>query len=44
MKLLGKVTVGFDVTGQLLIILFAFIRYQRRNTGIVWQYIILRFN
>jgi hypothetical protein len=34
MKLLGIISVDFDVTGQLLIIYSAFIRYLRKK----WEY------
>jgi hypothetical protein len=34
MKLLGIISVGFDVTDQLLIIFFAFVRHWR----IKWEY------
>jgi hypothetical protein len=34
MKLLGIISVGFNVTDQLLIIFFAFVRYWRKK----WEY------
>jgi hypothetical protein len=34
MKLLGSISVGFDVTDQLLIIFSAFLRYWRKK----WEY------
>jgi hypothetical protein len=34
MKLLGVINVGFDVTDQLLIRFFAFVRYWRKK----WEY------
>jgi len=37
MKLLGIVSVDLDVTGQLLIIYFAFIRYLRKNGNTIRQ-------
>jgi hypothetical protein len=36
-KLLGIVIVGFDVTGRLLIIYFAFIKYLRKNGNTMRQ-------
>ena len=37
MKLLGIISVDFDVTGQLLIIYSAFIRYLRKNGNTMRQ-------
>jgi hypothetical protein len=34
MKLLGIISVGFDVTDQLLIIFSAFVRYWRKRLGV----------
>jgi hypothetical protein len=39
MKLFGIISVGFDVTDQLLIRIFAFIRYWRKNGSTMGQYI-----
>jgi hypothetical protein len=39
MKLLGIISVGFDVTDQRLIRSFAFVRYLRKNENTVTQYI-----
>jgi hypothetical protein len=39
MKLLGIFGVGFDITDQLLIRFFAFIRYWRKNGSKMGQYI-----
>jgi hypothetical protein len=39
MKLLGIISVGFDVTDQLLIKFFAFIIYWRKNGSTLRQYI-----
>jgi hypothetical protein len=39
MKLLGTISVGFDVTDQLLITIFVFIRYWRKNVSTMRQYI-----
>jgi len=36
-KLLGNIMVDFDVTGQLLIILFAFVKYVRENWNTIRQ-------
>jgi hypothetical protein len=38
-KLLGIISVGFDIKDQLLIRFFAFIRYWRKNDNTVGQYI-----
>jgi len=35
-KLLGTISVEFDVTGQLLIIYSAFIKYLRKKNGTQW--------
>jgi hypothetical protein len=40
MKLLGIISVGFDVTDQLLIRSFAFVKYWRRNGIAMRQYIL----
>jgi hypothetical protein len=40
MELLGIISVGFDITDQLLIRLFAFVRYWRKNESTMRQYII----
>jgi hypothetical protein len=40
MKLLGIISVGFDVTNQLLIRFSAFVRYWRKNWSTMRQYII----
>jgi hypothetical protein len=37
MKLLGIINVGFDVTDQLLIRYFAFVRYWRKNGSTMRQ-------
>jgi hypothetical protein len=39
MKLLGIISVGFDVTNQLLITFSAFVRYWRKNGSTMRQYI-----
>jgi hypothetical protein len=39
MKLLGIISVGFDVTDQLLIRSFAFVRYLKKNGSTMRQYI-----
>jgi hypothetical protein len=39
MKLLGIISVGFDVTDQLLIRFSAFVRYWRINGSTIRQYI-----
>jgi hypothetical protein len=39
MKLLVFITVGFDITGHLLIRNFAFARYRRKNWSTMGQYI-----
>jgi hypothetical protein len=36
--------VGFDVTDQLLIRIFAFIRYRRKNGSTMRQYVFIDFN
>jgi hypothetical protein len=38
MKLLGIISVGFDVTDQLQIRSFAFVRYWRKNGSLMRQY------
>jgi hypothetical protein len=39
MKLLGIISVGFNITDQLLTRFFAFIRYWRKNESTMKQYI-----
>jgi hypothetical protein len=39
MKLFGIISVGFDVSDQQLIILFAFVRYWKINGSEMRQYI-----
>jgi hypothetical protein len=39
MKLLGIISVGFDVIDQLLIRFFAFVRYWRKNGSTMKHYI-----
>jgi hypothetical protein len=38
-KLLGIISVGFDVTGQLLVIYSTFVKYSKKNGNTVKQYI-----
>jgi hypothetical protein len=41
MKLLGVMNGGFDITDQLLIGYFAFVRYWRKDGSTIRQYIII---
>jgi hypothetical protein len=43
MKLLGTMSVGFDITDQQLIRLSAFVRYRRKNRSTKIQYILIEF-
>jgi hypothetical protein len=36
-KLLGIISVGFDVTGQLMIVYSAFVKYSRKNDNTMRQ-------